>query len=241
MESSTNPIPCVEEESSVFSRLAIEHRLDMVMQLLPDDRNGSQRSVALKDWFAALLDELERTGSFRELRRKAIGFEPIPGRPTLTETLWEEGPFRLSLIALNPRKPVPLHDHPYTWSAQLLLDGDLRITHFDLAPGSSQSPSMVYLEKTADSRLKAGDISFVTPDYRNIHALTAADANAVLLSIQYPPCTLRRQSWYFPADEEHMDRNSILCHRLQRKHHKPPATQMSGETTRTTNHAQFNT
>jgi len=191
--------------------------LNSLFHDLPVAADADQDSSALRDWFGELLDHYRGNAAFAQALVSYRGFAPRPANPVFTTPLAATDTCRLSLLAIHPAKPIPLHDHPGAWAAQMLLSGTLLVRHCDLEPQTTGNPALRYLRAISERELGPGGISSITPEARNIHSLAAAGDNAVLLSIQFTPNGKRVQSWFFPLEPPRPGQPLLLCHRVQKK------------------------
>ncbi len=201
-------------DSSPFSDLLKKNRLEILFKTVPSDEPATQDSAALRQWFSHLESTCRKSAGFDDAMTAALRFTPERGKPVFQQQVIETADWTVSLLGINRLMPIPLHDHPDVYSAQLILHGKLRIRHFDPAVVQPKKPSTAYLTPTADRIFRRGEISSVTPGERNIHELAATSMNAVFLSIQSQACNERRQSWYFPVDPLHQQGSEWLCYRV---------------------------
>ncbi len=204
-------------KSSCFSGLVEKSVLDSLFRDLPGDAEAGQDSPTLRDWFSELLSRCLKTEEFDHALSAARNFVPKLGNPIFSTPLVATGFHRLSLLGIYPAKPIPLHDHPNASGAQMVLSGRALVRQYDTGPEVSGNSTLIYLQAALEREFGAADISSVTPGARNIHGLAAITDNAVLLSIQQPPCDRAGQSWFFPVDPLRWDKPLLLCHRVNRK------------------------
>jgi hypothetical protein len=188
--------------------------LEVLFKAVPTDDATTQDSVALRKWFSQLEAMCRKSSGFDDAVAAALRFTPERGNPVFQQQVIETPDWKVNLMGISRLMPIPLHDHPDIYSAQLILHGKLRIRHFDPAARQSDSPSTAFLTPTADRIFRCGEISSVTPGDRNIHELEATSMNAVFLSIQSQASNERRQSWYFPVDPLHQKGAERLCYRV---------------------------
>jgi hypothetical protein len=204
-------------EFSFFSELVEKSVLDSLFRDLPGDADAARDSPALRNWFSELLRRCRKSEEFDQAVAAARSFVPKPGNPVFSTPLDATESHRLSLLGIHPLKPIPLHDHPNVWGAQMILSGRALVRQYDTGPEASGSSTLTYLQAASEREFGVDDISTVTPDARNIHGLEATKGNTVLLSIQQPPCDRAGQSWFFPVDPLCRDEPLLLCHRVKNK------------------------
>ena len=208
-------------EFSFFSGLVEKSVLDSLFRDLPDDADAAQDSPTLHNWFSELLRRCLKSEEFDQALSAARSFVPKPGNPVFSTPLDATGSHRLSLLGIHPLKPIPLHDHPNVWGAQMILSGCALVRQYDTGPEASGSSTLTYLQAASAREFGVDGISTVTPGARNIHDLAATTDNAVLLSIQHPSCSAAGngavQSWFFPVNPLRRDEPLLLCHRVKKK------------------------
>lgn len=209
-------------DSSPFSCLLRKSRLEILFNAVPSDPRATQDSAALRHWFSQLETTCRKSAGFDDALSTALRFTPEQGKPVFQQQVIETPDWVVSLMGINRLMPIPLHDHPDIYSAQLVLHGKLRVRHFNAAVTQPDNPSTAYLTPTADRVFRRGEISSVTPGERNIHELAATSMNAVFLSIQSQASGERRQSWYFPVDPLHQKGPEWLCYRLAKGARRNP-------------------
>jgi len=204
---SANPAP----EPGLFSAFLEESTPDALLRELPSD---DQETPALRTWFVELLRLCHRSGPYARILASAASFLPGPGAPAFSMPLAVTPSHRLSLLGIHPTKPIPLHDHPEAWSAQMVVSGRTSIHHCNCLENST----LPLLESVSVREFGPHGISSTTPAARNIHTLAANTANAVLLSIQTPPSDTVPRSWFFPLEPSHRPRPLLRCRRIGIRH-----------------------
>ena len=191
--------------------------LEAVFLELPADSHGDQDSPTLRNWFNEILRTCRGTAEFMVAMASARRFTPEPGKPFFRAPLAATTSDRLSLVGIHPTKPIPLHDHPNGWSAQMILAGQARIRQFDIDPGQADDSSQLYLRAVSFGDFGIGEISTVTPGARNIHSLAAKTTNLIMLSVDHLPSGASAPSWYFPVVPLNWKNPLLLCHRVNQE------------------------
>ncbi len=215
MDPTSCRLPPSPSEFSFFSGLVEKSVLDSLFHGLPgDDADGD--SPALRNWFSELLSRCLKSGELDQAMSAARNFVPEPGNPVFSTPLVATESHRLSLLGIHPGKPIPLHDHPNAWGAQMILAGRAFVRQLDAGPEALDRSTLTYLQAVSEREYGVEDISTVTPGARNIHGLAATKGNAVLLSVQHRPGSGAGQSWFFPVDPLHPDEPLLLCRRVKK-------------------------
>ncbi len=150
----------------------------------------------------SVLDLSEELSSHREYRsavEAASSCDPSESQPWCFHLLSEAPVFRIGLLTLFRFAPIPIHDHPGAYGAQLVLSGKARVRQYERQGEPHRNPHIVTLDRVTDQELSAGDCSSYSDCDRNLHELDAMTNRCVLLSLMVHPHREAPRSWYFPA------------------------------------------
>ncbi len=100
------------------------------------------------------------------------------------EALHHEQEFQVTLIEFEPGEAIAHHDHPQINGVICCASGDVGIQNFDFLPATDDRPML--LKQVGDLRCRAGAVSTLTSEARNIHALKA-NAFTQLIDVFSPP------------------------------------------------------
>jgi len=198
-----------------FAGLMDDAFLEAAFRQLSSAPEASQDSPALHNWFNEVLHASRGTEEFVQAMAAARCFGPEPGETCFSMPLAATEVYRLNLVSIHPHSAIPLHDHPDTWGAQLILRGRLRIRHFDIHRKAFGLHSNVYLRAVSLRDFSTDEISTTMPDARNIHGLEADSDNAILLSLRRHPATAAKSSCFIPLNAEERDKPLVLCRRVE--------------------------
>ena len=115
--------------------------------------------------------------------------------------LHQDEEIRCGVIAVNPYRPVPVHDHTSTGGILLVLEGHLVERCFGLDASSEAATGLVRLVPGETRYLDAGQWSVHSPDWNSLHSLAATSRPAMALSIQFNPSNDVR-SWFLTTGED---------------------------------------
>ena len=131
------------------------------------------------------------------------------------ETLFENERWRVSVIAIAAGQTIPLHDHPGSHGAHLVLSGEAAHHQFSVS-GQRGAHWVLTREQDADGRLSKGKVTDFQSGRGNAHSFTAGGEGCVLL------CISRRSSdpgyWYCPLNG--IESRTLIAVRLKRKVHQ---------------------
>lgn len=117
------------------------------------------------------------------------------------EALHKEEQFEVALVEFEKGERIAHHDHPQINGVICCASGDIAIQNYDFLPATDSRPML--LKKIADMRCKAGAVSTLTAQTRNIHALEA-NAFTQLVDVFSPPYNTERSraTRWFKLDDE---------------------------------------
>lgn len=116
--------------------------------------------------------------------------------------LHQDEDLRCGVIAVNPYRPVPVHDHACSSGILLVLEGHLVERCFQLDDSSEPSTGLVKLIPGETRYLDAGQWGVHLPNWNNLHSLSATGRPAIALSIQFNPSNEKARSWFLTNGDE---------------------------------------
>lgn len=116
--------------------------------------------------------------------------------------LHQDEDVRCGVIAVNPYRPVPIHDHACSAGILLVLEGHLVERCFQLDTSCEPETGLVRLIPGETRNLDAGQWGVHLPDWNNLHSLTALGGPAMALSIQFNPASEKARSWFLTTGDE---------------------------------------
>ena len=124
----------------------------------------------------------------------------------------------IGLMGLDPKKPVPLHDHPDTHAILIIVSGTVIINQYDIRDISKCRDQILQLRQIRSREQSSGEVSIAYPHYSNIHALHCVSNSAFLLSLQFKnsqaAVAAAGKSWYFPLFPQLESQRDIWVKRL---------------------------
>jgi hypothetical protein len=148
--------------------------------------------------------EYSRCASYADALALARTAAPSDKCPWLFQKLVETERTLSGILTLFRVSPVPMHDHPASHGAQLLLDGECRIRQYEPMQSFSDANRVVLLERKTDELLTRGDIAAYTPWLLNIHQFQPVTSRCHLFTFSVKPDTGIGRSWFFginPLDD----------------------------------------
>ena len=129
---------------------------------------------------------LQHSRIFAELVEIARGFTPSEERPSFSEILMEDEQCRLSLFGIHRFAPIPVHDHPGTAGALLVVHGRLQVRSYSMEE-LAHKPSLVRLQCLSEETLVAGSVATIDCSVKYLHGLQAMNLNSICLALHTPP------------------------------------------------------
>ncbi|MCU7802383.1 MAG: hypothetical protein KZQ92_06765 [Candidatus Thiodiazotropha sp. (ex Lucinoma borealis)] len=161
--------------------------------------------------YSQLTDQL----LFSHLVKESATAQPSLTSPCHWQTVAKAPEMMLGLLTVFHIAPIPLHDHPGSSGAQLVLSGRINIRQFEQNSDIEKNNTIVTLISVADRDLGRDECAAYTPTTHNIHDMSAITARCVLLSLQINPFDESMRSLYFPLNIFNQDR--IAHYRRLRK------------------------
>lgn len=110
---------------------------------------------------------------------------------------------------------VPLHDHPGATGMVRVISGEVEVWQFDKPNTKNKSPDNICeLKRVSHRILQAGDMTVLTPENGNIHALRSNSKTASMLDFFIPPYDKSQRSWYQPQLKNWFDKEIISCKKI---------------------------
>lgn len=135
------------------------------------------------------------------------------------KSVYEDELGQVGLFSIYRTAEVPLHDHPGTCGALMVVEGELEVERFTLNEQYRQchESGMVELERYDRQTLKPFDITWFGPDEGNLHCMQAMTEQCVLLQVRLPKSASDR-SWYFPIFSTEQNKDTILARRIMSRY-----------------------
>lgn len=149
--------------------------------------------------------EYVNTSFRRIMRNKYWGWQPV----------YEDSLGKAGLFSIYKNAPVPMHDHPHSLGALMVVEGEVEVERFNLEPGHEQGGSgMVKLKRYDCKRLQAFDITWFSANEGNIHRMQSLSDQCVMLKIQLCAKQAADRSWYFPLFNDNPNAEVIQARRI---------------------------
>ena len=116
--------------------------------------------------------------------------------------LHQDEDVRCGVVAVDPNRPVPVHDHTCSSGILLVLEGHLVEHCFELDTSSEASTGLVKLIPGETRHLDPGQWGLHLPGRNNVHSLSASGRPAIALSIQFNPGNDKARSWFLTTGDE---------------------------------------
>lgn len=132
------------------------------------------------------------------------------------KTVYEDSLGKAGLFSIYDNAPVPLHDHPGSRGAIMVIEGEVEVDRYDLHESSRhhQGSGVVELERYDTTLLKPFDITWFGKDEGNIHGMRAVSGQCVMLKVQLMSVDAGDRSWYFPIAGADQDEGIVPARRI---------------------------
>jgi len=118
--------------------------------------------------------------------------------PWIWKKIAENKNSRVGLLKIFSLMEIPLHDHPGSNGALLVLDGCTQVNKFQqgsqVVNGVNSFKNLSHL---GEDVLHRHEMTIYTQTLGNIHGLKSLSSHCVLLCFQSPVCLKGNRSWYF--------------------------------------------
>jgi hypothetical protein len=143
---------------------------------------------------------LLRESGYRSLTEAAYNHTPDTSHPWGWIPVIQTTEVHAGLLTTYRFHPIPLHDHPNSCGAQVVIRGRIKVQRFNLLQSVETSQTLAQVERLHTISLCVGDSDGHTATSGNIHQLEAETPRCLLLCLYTPPYEERTRSWYVPAD-----------------------------------------
>lgn len=132
------------------------------------------------------------------------------------KTVYEDSLGKAGLFSIYDNAPVPLHDHPSSRGAIMVIEGEVEVERYNLHASSrhQHGSGLVKLERCDKLRLKPFDITWFGKEEGNIHGMQALSEQCVMLKVQLLSHHSGDRSWYFPVPDVDQDQEVIAARRI---------------------------
>ena len=129
--------------------------------------------------------------------------------------LFENNMIRANLIAIKQERCLPMHDHPNSSGAMMVISGSVHATVCEQEiPANGNQPSNI-LTIVTNKHFSTNETSCFTQDRFNIHGIKALTNRAVLMVIHTPPFTADQQTFFFTANPQQEVGSQVLVQRVR--------------------------
>jgi len=130
--------------------------------------------------------------------------------------LFENNVLRVNLLAIKSGSDLPLHDHPGSLGAMVVISGQVRTIACEYATKvGNTNQSQNWLTITENKIFSSMETSCFTRDQHNIHSIKAVTNRAVLMVIHTQPFAANQQSFFFTADPQQKVGSQVLTQRVR--------------------------
>lgn len=135
---------------------------------------------------------------------------------SLSLPFFESLDIRLNLIAIEPGRALPLHDHPDSAGITMVIKGQTQIVQCETELKSEQNiNSKSQLTVIENKIYSVGEASCFTKNQRNIHSMEALNERSVVLVVQPAPNDMNQKSYFFPVNTPTTVGTKLICQRLR--------------------------
>lgn len=176
-----------------------QQSITAIIKCLSRHARSKRRAMHKNDLTIAMLENLKELvgdADFAAALEGACRFVPTLSQPLFSRLVMHSGDTRLYLNGINRSSPIPVHDHPATTAIQLVLHGNIRITHY--RETSNVQSRITRLHCSSQRELTPGCYDFID-HANNIHGVEALTQHAVMLNLQRASKIARgHKHWFLP-------------------------------------------
>jgi hypothetical protein len=118
----------------------------------------------------------------------------------LVTSLFENDFLRVNLISIKKERALPMHDHPGSSGAMMVISGKVHAIAFEEEKSADNTQSSNILTITDSKIASVNETGCFTEDQYNIHSIKALTNRAVLMVIHTPPFAANQQTFFFTAN-----------------------------------------
>lgn len=133
--------------------------------------------------FEAYRQKCLRSAQFAGARQNILRQLASGTASQAAEILTDDGAWRVALLGIAPGRGIPLHDHPGARGILYVLEGSVRILHYDVAQRVPNSRAALLIQRTP-SLLHARETDWFGTRRRNLHAIQADGGPALIFSVR---------------------------------------------------------
>jgi hypothetical protein len=166
----------------------------------------------LKGLFIVLAEDIQIKSSLTRLQRQCkpqiIGDHPVIHEPQL----------RAGFVGMGAKSSLPIHDHPDSFGAVMLLQGQVGVDIFNVQSSErtkNQKTSCIELRRLRNDILRPGDISMIFPYQGNLHRVKSpSQIPSIFLDILVSRTQIGNRNFYFPLDTERRKASCLYASRV---------------------------
>ena len=125
------------------------------------------------------------------------------------------------ILNIDSDQLVQLHDHPGATGMVRIISGEVEAWQFDVLTQDkgkigkgTGGRDVTELAQVSHRILKAGDMTVLTPEKGNIHALRAVSKQCRMLDFFIPPYQRSQRNWYVPLAENWFNEEKVACRKI---------------------------
>jgi hypothetical protein len=173
--------------------------------------------VGLQTAVESLHQSLLQQSGYATLIETAVARNPVNAHPWGWIPLIQIPQLHAGLLTTFRFSSQPIHDHPCSSGALLVIRGRIRIHRFNSRDQGTYSQSILKLERLDSDTLSAGDTDGHTASLANIHQLENETSRCLLLCMHSPPIEERDRSWFLPVEPFAKQMATLLVRRVTRQ------------------------
>jgi hypothetical protein len=184
---------------------------------LKPNKDQTSSVVGLRTAVGSLHQLLLQQRGYSTLIETAIARNPDVTHPWSWIPLIQIQQLNAGLLTTFRFSSQPIHDHPGSSGALLVIRGRIRIHRFNYQDPGTYSQSILKLERLDSDTLSAGDTDGHTTNLANIHQLENETSRCLLLCMHSPPIDERNRSWFLPVEPFPRRMPTLLVKRVNRR------------------------
>jgi hypothetical protein len=179
----------------------------------------------LKGLFVSLTEDLQIKSSLTRLQRQCKP-QIIRDQPIIHELQ-----IRAGFMGMGAMSSLPIHDHPDSFGAVMLLQGQVGVDIFNVQSNErtkNQKTPCIELRRLRNDILRPGDISMIFPYQGNLHRVKSpVQIPSIFLDILVSRTQIGNRNFYFPLDIERKEASCLYASRVSNLSLKTAVTAFS--------------